>query len=452
MLAWMSLRIASRMRRDPAGRATADYRRACPGAFVSMGRLARRSRARGSARSRSRWSSWPRAPSGCSRRASRFRAGGGRERTTSSPPRSSGRDEYRGGQRVLVFVGLGAQGVVLVALALGRPRFGAQAARAPRRAPGPRRRRGRRRPLADDHARRPAVRHRRPRAVGRRTGSRPSRSGHGSATSARATAIDAVLAGAGAALLLALVRRFRRGWWVPRQRAVVALRGLLLAGAGRAGAAVQQLRAPAGGKLARAEVLELGARGGVDIGEVYAVDASRRSTALNAYVGGLGSTKRVVLYDNLIDRVSGPSCARWWPTSSGMSRTTTSCAGSPSSRSSRRSDCCSCARRPRARPQRRRRSGLAGVAARLRIVIAVVSFVLNIPGNQLSRDVEAAADDFALELTDDPQGLIDLQRRLAARTFPIRTRRATFHCCSAPTPAPSTGSVRRRPTRRGSSD
>ncbi len=47
-------------------------------------------------------------------------------------------------------------------------------------------------------------------------------------------------------------------------------------------------------------------------------------------------------------------------------------------------------------------------------MIAVASFVLNVPGNQLSREVEAAADDYALELTGDPQGLIDLQRRLNA--------------------------------------
>jgi hypothetical protein len=31
--------------------------------------------------------------------------------------------DYRQGQRLLVFVGIGAQGVLMVALALGRPRF-----------------------------------------------------------------------------------------------------------------------------------------------------------------------------------------------------------------------------------------------------------------------------------------------------------------------------------------
>jgi len=36
-----------------------------------------------------------------------------------------------------------------------------------------------------------------------------------------------------------------------------------------------------------------------------------------------------------------------------------------------------------------------------------------VPGNQLSRAVEARADAYALELTDDPDALIGLQRRLA---------------------------------------
>ena len=35
---------------------------------------------------------------------------------------------------------------------------------------------------------------------------------------------------------------------------------------------------------------------------MYSVDASRRTTAANAYVTGLGPTKRVVLFDTLLDR------------------------------------------------------------------------------------------------------------------------------------------------------
>ncbi len=48
------------------------------------------------------------------------------------------------------------------------------------------------------------------------------------------------------------------------------------------------------------------------------------------------------------------------------------------------------------------------------LLIAVVSFGLNLAGNQLSRKVEASADRFALELTHDPRGFIELQQRLVA--------------------------------------
>ncbi len=49
-------------------------------------------------------------------------------------------------------------------------------------------------------------------------------------------------------------------------------------------------------------MLELARAAGVKVGEVYSVDASRRTTAANAYVTGLGPTKRVVLFDTLLDR------------------------------------------------------------------------------------------------------------------------------------------------------
>jgi STE24 endopeptidase len=50
----------------------------------------------------------------------------------------------------------------------------------------------------------------------------------------------------------------------------------------------------------RSDVLELAGEAGVKVGEVYEMDASKRTTAANAYVTGLGSSKRVVIYDNLI--------------------------------------------------------------------------------------------------------------------------------------------------------
>src|SRR5690606_7763534 len=42
-------------------------------------------------------------------------------------------------------------------------------------------------------------------------------------------------------------------------------------------------------------------KAGVTIGEILVADESKRSTRDNAYVAGLGSTRRVVLYDTLLE-------------------------------------------------------------------------------------------------------------------------------------------------------
>jgi STE24 endopeptidase len=117
----------------------------------------------------------------------------------------------------------------------------------------------------------------------------------------KSTAIGAALTAAGATGLVALMRRFPNRWWIPATGAVLVievvftfLAPVLLA------PAFNKFTPLEDGKL-RSEVLELGRKAGVDIGQVYRVDASKRSTALNAYVDGIGQTKRVVLYDTLID-------------------------------------------------------------------------------------------------------------------------------------------------------
>lgn len=50
----------------------------------------------------------------------------------------------------------------------------------------------------------------------------------------------------------------------------------------------------------KAMVTRLAGRAGLEVGEVWIMDASRRTTKANAYFAGLGRTKRIVLYDNLL--------------------------------------------------------------------------------------------------------------------------------------------------------
>jgi len=57
----------------------------------------------------------------------------------------------------------------------------------------------------------------------------------------------------------------------------------------------------------RARLLELAASMGVPVRDVLVADASRRTTRVNAYVSGLGRTRRVVVYDTLLAASGGPA-------------------------------------------------------------------------------------------------------------------------------------------------
>ncbi|MGH2994554.1 MAG: M48 family metalloprotease, partial [Solirubrobacterales bacterium] len=230
----------------------------------------------------------------------------------------------------------------------------------------------------------------------------------------KSRAIGAALAAAGAALLIALVRRFGRLWCVPATGAVIAIEVVFVWLAPVVLAPLFNRFEPLREGRARAEVLELGERAGVDIGDVYRVDASRRSTALNAYVDGIGPTKRVVLYDNLLAGVERPALRSvvahelahvkhrdilrgmaWVALVAPLALVFVWELGSR------------LARRSGADP------GTPAALPAFALALTVATFVLGLVGNQLSREVEESADAFALELTDDPDALIDLQRRLA---------------------------------------
>ena len=117
---------------------------------------------------------------------------------------------------------------------------------------------------------------------------------------AKSQAIGAVLWGAGGALLIVGMRRLGRRWWIAGAAVVVAF-GVAITYASPVvlDPLFNKFTPLEEGRL-RSEVLDLARRAGVDVGQVYEIDASRRTTAANAYVTGIGHTKRVVLYDNLL--------------------------------------------------------------------------------------------------------------------------------------------------------
>lgn len=104
-------------------------------------------------------------------------------------------------------------------------------------------------------------------------------------------------------IVLALARRFRR-WWLP---AALLSAGLVVAGSFVYPLVVEPLFSsftPMPASPLRTSLLELAARDDVPVDDVLVADASRRTTAVNAYVSGFGASRRIVVYDTLLQQAS----------------------------------------------------------------------------------------------------------------------------------------------------
>jgi STE24 endopeptidase len=229
----------------------------------------------------------------------------------------------------------------------------------------------------------------------------------------RGAGIALLIAAAGAAILVALQRRLPRLWWLAGSGVVImyAVVSTWLAPVVLAPVFNDFDELPPG--PLRERVLELADEAGVDVGEVLRVDASRRGTSLNAYVDGIGSSKRVVLYDNLIEEADRAELEAVVAHELGhvahddvrrgilfvvivapLGMLTVALAGR------------ALARRSGSQP------GTPAALPAYALALTIVAFALGLAGNQLSRSIERSADAFELELTGDPQALIDLQRRI----------------------------------------
>jgi len=230
----------------------------------------------------------------------------------------------------------------------------------------------------------------------------------------KAAGISAVTAAIGGLIAMALVRRFPRRWWAPAALLVLAYGVVTI---WLYPIVIDPLfnrfdRLPQG-KL-RSEVLQLADRAGVDVGEVYRVDASRRTSAANAYVIGLGHSKRVVLYDNLIEDFTPGEVRTVVAHELGHQKHDDLLRGlawlaivAPAGTFLVQ------ALAERAGP--RGRLGTPAALPAIALAISVVGLGLGCASNVLSRKVEASADSFALRLTRDPEDFIGFQRRISVQ-------------------------------------
>ena len=231
----------------------------------------------------------------------------------------------------------------------------------------------------------------------------------------KSSAIEAVFAGATGAGVVALTRRYPRGWWAP------AAGGSVVLGAGLAALAPVLLEPvfnefiPLPEGTARSDVLTLARGAGVNVGQVFSIDASRRTTAANAYVTGLGPTKRVVLFDTLLDRynrdevrgvvahelshvrhrdvlrVVGFSALVAGPAAFAVQRTSWLLAPG--------------------------REGTAAALPALALAAGIVTVPLGLIGSRMSRAIERRADDFALKLSGAPEAFVSFERKISLQNI-----------------------------------
>jgi STE24 endopeptidase len=227
---------------------------------------------------------------------------------------------------------------------------------------------------------------------------------------AKASVIQTVFSGAAGAAAIGMMRRFPRHWWAPAAAGSVGFGAVLAALAPVVLDPVFNHFTPLPEGQTRTDVLDLARQAGVKVGEVYSVDASRRTTAANAYVTGLGPSKRVVLFDTLLDRYDRDE----------IRLVVAHELGHVSHRDVWRSVVYAAAVAPAAAFAVQRlswslsdASGTAAALPALGLALAIVGAPVGLIANRLSRAVERRADQFSLELAGAPDAFVSFERTIA---------------------------------------
>ncbi len=231
---------------------------------------------------------------------------------------------------------------------------------------------------------------------------------------AKAGAIEAVFAAAGGAAVVAATRRYPQNWWAPVAAGSVAVGAALAALAPVALDPLFNDFTPLPEGDTRSDVLGLAQAAGVKVGEVYSVDASRRTTAANAYVTGLGPTKRVVLFDTLLDRYNRDEVKVVVAHELGHVR----------HRDVPRSVLYAAIVAPAGAWAVQRLSwalsperGTPATLPALALAAGLVGAPVGLIGNRLSRAVERRADAYSLELSDAPEAFVSFERAIAVQNL-----------------------------------
>ncbi len=164
-------------------------------------------------------------------------------------------------------------------------------------------------------------------------------------------------------------------------------------------------------------VFRLADREGVHVDDVLVADASRRTTTLNAYVSGFGSTRRVVVYDNLLRDLTPAEARVVIAHELGHAKNQDVLLGTTLAAVGSVGGVALLALLVDTR-WLRRRSGTGGAAdpaavALLLALTALGGFVVSPLQNTVSRAIEARADRVSIQATHEGPTFVRMQRQLA---------------------------------------
>jgi STE24 endopeptidase len=248
---------------------------------------------------------------------------------------------------------------------------------------------------------------------------------------ATSTAISAGLTALVVLAVVVLARRAPRTWWA---WAAAGAAGLVVVGSFLYPLLIEPAFnrfEPMPPSALRSELFALAERSGTPVDDVLVADASRRTTALNAYVSGFGSSRRIVVYDTLLDRLPDDQIESIVAHELGhvvnddvLTGTLIGALGSAAAvsllgwllgwtRLLRRAGADS--------------PGDPRVAGLLLFLVAAGSLLATPVQNGVSRQIEARADLHALDLTRDPVAFAAVQRELGVANLSDPDPPAAWH-------------------------
>jgi STE24 endopeptidase len=235
---------------------------------------------------------------------------------------------------------------------------------------------------------------------------------------AKSEALDVVVTSLALLVLVGCARRWTRAWPVV---AGGVLAGFVLVGSLLYPLVVEPLfnsfTSLPDGPL-RTQILELADEEGVDVDDVLVADASRRTTTLNAYVSGFGSTRRVVVYDNLLDGLDQDETLSVVAHELAHAKHQDVLVGTVLGAAGSLVAVGLLALVVPGRRDGRRDGGVADPRSvpRVLALVAVAGLLSSPVQNGISRQIEIRADVDALRATDDPAAFVVLQQQLARRS------------------------------------